>query len=226
MIETIGYLHPAPSPPNETTVNAIPPPTLLRALIPVLLLPLSSASAAVSLIGSQLSLRTFGQDTPSSTPIITSFPMSSVVGHPKIEFPDVSSYFNPESGVPPGTYLVNVSIDAGADFLSIDFDEAGFGNFNAGYQNTYVFTFEAATALEITAVSIDGPTNTLGMTADRVTFAGNELFVNVQALSFSPSSFVRINLNAVPEPSTLWITTSGALGLAFRRKRRIRCEVG
>ncbi len=150
-----------------------------------------------------------------------------------MEFPNVASLFDPSTGVPPGfaRSLVDVSIDAGADYLAIDFDNAGFNTFARGFQNTYVFTFTAPIALQITDVLID-PRTTLGLTSDRVTFNGNELFVNVQGLSYNPNSFARINISgttvpdsgaaAVPEPSSVFSLGIVALAGTILKRRTKR----
>lgn len=174
-----------------------------------------------TLVGSELRLRTEAQSTSTSQLFVTSFPASAIVSESTVEFPNVASLFDPSTGVPPGfaRSLVDVSIDAGADYLAIDFDNAGFNRFATAFQNTYVFTFTAPTALQITDVVID-PQTTLGLTADRVSFDGNELFVNVQGLPFNPNSFARINLSGttgntvppVPEPS--FMSSLGIVALA------------
>jgi PEP-CTERM motif len=194
-----------------------------------------------TLVGSELKLRTEGQSTSTSQLFITSFPASATVSESSVEFPTVESLFDPSVGVPPGfaRSLVNTSIDAGVDFLAIDFDNAGSNRFATGFKNTYVFTFTAPIALQITDVAIDPSTN-LGLTPDRVTFAANELFVNVQGLPFNRNSFARINLSginapapdpvpapdpipvpdpvSVPEPSSLLFLGSVALfGMVYRR---------
>ncbi len=131
-----------------------------------------------------------------------------------MEFPNIASLYDPSVGSPPGfaRSFVNTSIDVGADYLAIDFDNAGFGRFAPGFKNTEVFTFTAPIALQITGVSID-PRTTLGLTLDRVTFDGNELFINGQGLPFNPNSFVRINLSTVavsePDGSTVPDSDSG-----------------
>ena len=167
-------------------------------------------SADFSLVGSDLRLRTLAQSTPTSQLFTTSFPAVATVSETTLEFPDVSSLFDPTVGVPPGfaNSLVDVAIDAGEDYLEIDFDNAGSRGYATAFQNTYVFTFADEIALLITEATID-PITTIGLTPDRVTFEDNELFVNVQSLSYNPDSFVRINLNGVlnpdldPEPATV-----------------------
>ncbi|BAY73565.1 hypothetical protein [Nostoc parmelioides] len=188
----------------------------------------SSSALGFTLVGSELRLRTEAQSTPTSQLFVTSFPASAIVSESTVEFPNLASLFDPSTGVPPGfaRSLVDVSIDAGADYLAIDFDNAvGFNSFATGFQNTYVFTFTAPTALQITNVLID-PQTTLGLTPDRVTFKGNELFVNVQGLPFNTNSFARINLSgttvtAVPEPSFMFSLGIAALaGTILKRSTK------
>ncbi len=214
----------------------------------VAMVALSAGSAsAFSLVGSELRLRTEAQSSSTSQLFVTSFPVSATVSESIVEFPNVASLFDPTVGVPPGfaRSLVNVAIDAGADYLEIDFNNAGAGRFAPGFKNTYVFTFTAPVALQITNVLID-PRTTLGLTPDRVTFAGNELFVNVNNLLFNRDSFARLNLTttavsdavsdpvpdvisgsdaavAVPEPGTMsMLAGAAAIGALFKRYTRLR----
>lgn len=190
----------------------------------VAMVALSGGSAfGFTLTGSELRLRTEAQANSTSQLFVTSFPASAIVSESIVEFPNVESLFDPSIGVPPGfaRSLANVAIDAGTDYLAIDFDNAGTSRFASGFKNTYVFTFTAPIALQITSVLID-PRTTLGLTPDRVTFNANELFVNVQGLPFNPNSFARINLSgttvsnpnnaAVPEPSSMLGLSVVALG--------------
>lgn len=161
-------------------------------------------SADFSLVGSELKLRVEAQATPTSQLSITSFPASAIVSESAVEFPNVESLFDPNAPNPINFGgLVDVAIDAGVDYLEIDFDNAGSRGYATGFQNTYVFSFADAVALQITGATID-PLTTLGLTPDRISFVDNELFVNVQSLPFNPSSFARINLtgtlNPVPDP--------------------------
>lgn len=190
----------------------------------------SAYAATVSLIGTELGLRAEAQATPTSQLFVTSFPASATVSESSVEFPDVASLFDPTVGVPPGfaSSLVDVAIDAGADFLEIDFtNSAPFSLFATGFKNTYVFTFASSIAVNITDAVIDTDLTTLGLTDDRVTFSGNELFVNVQSLPFNTSTFARINLTAeeavapIPLPAGLPLMLTGLLsvGLLARRKK-------
>ncbi|MBE9126316.1 MULTISPECIES: PEP-CTERM sorting domain-containing protein [unclassified Coleofasciculus] len=182
-----------------------------------------SSAMGATLVGSELKLRLELQRTPTSELLVSPFPASAIVSESAVEFPNAQSL-----GSVPGFSIVNVAIDAGADYLELDYPNAGFGRFSNTFKNTYVFTFSAPVALQITEVLID-PSTTLGLTPDHVTFDGNELSVNVRGLSYNRNSFVRLNLStvaasepdgspvpdsgvAVPEPSS--VLSLGILALA------------
>ncbi|MEM0978682.1 MAG: hypothetical protein AAGH78_00275 [Cyanobacteria bacterium P01_H01_bin.58] len=95
-------------------------------------------SADFSLIDSELRLRTIAQGTPTSELFVTSFPAVATVSDSAVEFPTVESLFDPSVGVPPGfaNSLVNVAIDAGTDYLEIDFDNTRFTRYATAFQNT------------------------------------------------------------------------------------------
>lgn len=192
----------------------------------------SALGASFSLVGTELQLRAENQLTPTSPLSIISFPASAIVSETEVEFPDVESLFDPAADNPLGAgRLVDVAIDAGTDYLEIDFNNAGSGQFLSGFQNTYVFTVTAPIALQITDALLDEQTTTLGLTPERVDFAGNELLVNVEGLSYNSDSFVRIDLSAVeapdaepvsvPEPGNAFVLVSVALvGLVLQELRR------
>lgn len=153
--------------------------------------------ANAGLLGTELSLRVLAQATSTSTPFITSFERTALVDESIVEYPDVSSFFNPGSPVPPGfaRSLVNVAIDVGDNYIDIDFDNSSpFNRFASGFENTYVFKFDNSAAVNILGGEIDSTVTTLGLQPSNVRFVGNELFVNVESLSFNPSSFARIKL--------------------------------
>ncbi|NET70305.1 MAG: PEP-CTERM sorting domain-containing protein [Sphaerospermopsis sp. SIO1G2] len=167
-----------------------------------------------SLVGSELGIGVEVQSRSNSELFVNSFPVSAIVSESAVEFPNAQSLFNSNNF--PG-FIVNTAIDADTDYLSIDFDNAGFGRFLSGFKNTYVFTFTAPIALQITDIVIDAST-TLGLTPDRVTFDANQLFVNVQGLRYDSSSFARINLSGttVPNPSPTTVPEPGSmLGLGI-----------
>ena len=106
------------------------------------------------------------------------------------------------NGSPPnfsGT-LVNVSIDAGADFVEIDFStiDSSSDTFASGFQNTYALSFEGNPRLRLTDATIDSVmSNWAALTQERVSVDGNTLFVNVESLAFNRFNSVRIGLSAV-----------------------------
>ena len=188
---------------------------------------LLSMPAYAGLDGTEVSLRTLAQETPSSTPVITSFEHAAAIGS-GVEYPDVADLFNPATEGPSGFAhsLVNVAIDVASDHITIDFDNsAPFTRFASAFENTYVFRFDSAAAGNITGAQIDDSVTTLGLQPSDVRFAGNELFINVEGLAFDPSTVARVNLLAlsVPEPATYAMMLAGLMlvGWASARSRRI-----
>ncbi len=148
------------------------------------------------LVGTRLSLETWAQATQTSELFVTSFDNVVRVHDPGVEYPDVSSLFDPSSPVPPGFArgLVDVAIDIKPAAIEIDFDNVVHTQFAFGYQNTYVFTFDAAAEPLLARARIDESRTTLGLDAEDVYVRGNRVFVNVEGLTFDPTTFVRINL--------------------------------
>lgn len=155
-----------------------------------------SSAMGATLVGSELELRVEIQRTSTSELLVNSFPASAIVSESAVEFPNARSL-----GSIPGFSIVNVAINAGADYLELGYPNAGSGVFANTFKNSYVFTFSAPIALQITDVLID-PSTTLGLTPDRVTFDDNELSVNVRGLFFNKNSFVRLNLSTVDASET------------------------
>ena len=144
--------------------------------------------------------------------------VSAIVSETEVEYPNVNDFGITDTSVPgfptPVT-TVPVAIDAGADFLTIDFDNtAPFNRFVPAFQNTYIFTFESGIAPLITSAVIDTGVTTLGLVPEDITFAGNQLFVNVEGLFFNTSTFARINLTASPGTTPVPLPAGGALMLA------------
>jgi hypothetical protein len=169
-----------------------------------------SSAIGATLVGSELGLRLEIQRTPTSELLVNSSPVSAIVSESAVEFPNVRNSF----GSVPEFSIVNVAIDAGADYLELDYANAGIGRFANTFKNSYVFAFSAPLALQITNVLIDNST-TLGLTPDRVTFDDNELSVNVRGLSYNRNSFVRLNLSivAASEPDDSTVPDSGAVAV-------------
>jgi hypothetical protein len=142
------------------------------------------------------------------------------VKEPGIEIPSVKAL---EVSNPSGLSLVNVSINAGNDFLDIGFANAGSSGFASGFRNSYIFTFDSTAKPTISSAFVDPPLTTLGLTNSDLRFAGNTLEVNVHGLSFNPSSFARIeltSLNPVPLPAAVWLFGTGVIGLGALANRK------
>ena len=190
--------------------------TLLTALIYLI----STQTSQAALLGSELSLETIFQSTSASSIVTTGFLTTATVTEPGIEFRSLRALATP------GSSLVDVSINAGDNFIEIDFDNTRPPNlFVPAFQNGYLFTFASIAAINITGASIDTGITSLGLTANDLIFSGNQLFVNVEGLSFNTSTFARINLtseggvNAVPLPGTIWLFCSALLALIGVRRQ-------
>lgn len=110
----------------------------------------------------------------------------------------------PQSGTVSGRSDPNVDIDFGNQYVEFDFHNVfstGSNNrFGPAQQNSYLFSFDAPRPIEIMSATIDSSVTTLDLTADDVTFSGNELIVNVESLSFDASTFARIELQISQAP--------------------------
>lgn len=203
--------------------------------IPTVLALSSGSASALTLVGSELRYRGEVQRTLASELFVRTFPASAIVSESAVEFPSAASLFDPTSPDVPGFgATVNVSMDAGADFIEINYDNAGFGLYARGVQNTGIFTFTAPIALQITEAVVDPSTTFNGFFSDpeRVTFDGNELAINYQSLPYNPNSFIRINLEtaaaepdlvSVPEPSTTFLLAGLAVvGAAGGLRRAVQ----
>lgn len=75
-----------------------------------------------TLIGTELSLETIFQSTPSSSVNTIGFLTTATVREPGVEFPSLSA--TQVSNPPLGLQLVNVAINSGNNFIEIDFDNS------------------------------------------------------------------------------------------------------
>jgi len=146
--------------------------------------------------GQELRINVIGQATPESEVIFLGFETLAIVDQRYVEFPSIAAIDNPASGAPPGFsgQLVDVAIDVSTDTLTIDFDNAPpFTTFASGFQNTYVFTFLGANVQNIGNAQIDRTVTNLNLEDSDVTVEGNQLFVNVESLTFNADTFIKIN---------------------------------
>ena len=177
-----------------------------------------------TLLGTELSIETVFQQTSGSTVETIGFLTTATVVEPGVEFPSLAAteVINP----PFGLQVVDVAINAGDDFIEIDFDNATFAMFASAFLNGYIFTFDSNVAVDIVDATIDTAVTTLGITASDIAFSGNQLTVNVESLPFNTSTFARINLKSVvgsspvPEPALAWLLSFGLLGLVGITKRK------
>ncbi len=190
----------------------------ILAIAAVVFCALAQVSEA-ALIGTELGFQGVYQ-VNSTSPVSTLTSLNTVtVKEPGIEIPSVKAL---EVSNPSGLSLVDVSINAGNDFLDIGFANAGFSRFASGFRNSYIFTFNSALAPSISSAFVDPALTTLGLTNSDLRFSGNTLEVNVHGLSFNPSTFARINLtslNPVPLPAAVWLFGAGLLGLGAMANR-------
>lgn len=191
----------------------------ILAIAAVVFCALAQVSEA-ALIGTELGFQGVYQ-VNSTSPVSTLTSLNTVtVKEPGIEIPSVKAL---EVSNPSGLSLVDVSINAGNDFLDIGFANAGFSRFASGFRNSYIFTFNSALAPSISSAFVDPALTTLGLTNSDLRFSGNTLEVNVHGLSFNPSTFARINLtslNPVPLPAAVWLFGAGLLGLGALANRK------
>ena len=140
-----------------------------------------------------------------------------------------------------GTAIVGAGIEFPLSVISSDLTDNQIHIFVSA--NTPTATFGAAsffgfrfydaggTVPDITGLSINGSTNLAGLDASRLTFDTNNIFINLQGLTFQgPTStqpltnlLLDVQFAAVPEPSTMTLLGCGlALGMIKMRRRETR----
>ncbi len=142
------------------------------------------------LIGTELSLKTIYQQTPTSPIHTTGFSTTATVVEPGVEFPNIPYDFTGASNL-----QTAISINIGENFVEIDFENvAPLAMFTPSFNNAYILKFESTTAINIASAEIDETVTTLALASSDVKFVGNELSINAEGLRFNSSSYVRINL--------------------------------
>ena len=175
---------------------------------------LASGNASAALIGTQLSIQTQYQQYAESEIHTTGFLTTATVVEPGVEFSSLAA--TEVENPPQGFQVVDVAINAGDNYLEIDFSNVNHFSFSSAYFNGYVFTFESSVAPVITNATLDTSITTMGLVNSDLLFTGNQLFVNVEGLLFNTSTVARINLdsvNPVPVPAAVWLFGSGLIGL-------------
>lgn len=160
-----------------------------------------ATAQSIDFDGQEIRINVIGQATPESEVIFLGFETLAIVDQEYVEFPSIAAIDNPASGAPPGFggRLVDVAIDVSTNTLAIDFDNAPPSTtFASGFQNTYVFTFLGAKEQTIRSAQIDRTVTNLDLEDSDVTVDGNQLYVNVESLTFNADTFVKINFEVTP----------------------------
>jgi hypothetical protein len=89
-----------------------------------------------------------------------------------VQFPSAESLFD-GAPRPPDSFIVETSIDAGAEYIEVDFDNAGSATFAPWVQNTYVFGFAADALLTVTGAAADRSVSNLAILDENVFFGGS-----------------------------------------------------
>ena len=189
-------------------------------------------SAKADLIGSNVSLGSFYQQTSSSSPIALTTTATVPVNASSVEIPSVAAYEVVANLIQNNFSIRDNAIDIGATSINETFENTNTsGVFGTGYMNDLVFTFESAPLVDITGAVVD-PSSTLGVTNADLSFEDNQLFVNYSGVAFDPSSVLQIDLvvlggpdnagTSVPEPASLILLATGIIGMgvATRHHRR------
>lgn len=192
----------------------------ISAITAVVFCALAQVSEA-ALIGTELGLQGVYQATSTSPAYAVTSLNTVTVREPGIEIPSTSAL---AVSNPTGLPVANLSINAGNDFLDIGLaNSAPYSLFASGYRNSLVFTFDSVAKPSISSAVVDPALTTLGLTNSDLRFSGNKLEVNVQGLSFNPSTFARIDLtslNPVPLPAAVRLFGAGLLGLGALANRK------
>lgn len=157
-----------------------------------------------------------------------SVPATQTVGS-GVEFPSGTLELA-SNGVPTGTFIIGVGIDVRA--ASIDLDYTQSATATSATFNGYVFDFDPSSPV-ITGVSLD-PLTTFKSSQLGLGFSDHEVTLNVEGLSFTPSSEILLDLDfagttvqptVVPEPPSvlLLMTGCGLAGALMWQKRRSLC---
>lgn len=192
-------------------------------------------AATVSLFGTELSTQVQYQQSGGTQRAGLTFSDTSTVG-PGVEVPDLADLEIASN--PFNLFVVPVSVDAGSDYIQLDYAKAGSGAFAGGAFNGYRFTFDSTVPVNILSAKVNPITTLAGFDESRLAFDGSNLFANVASLGYRSSSILRIDLAAetagepgvpvpphappavpIPLPATAWVMLLGLAGLGTLRLR-------
>ena len=160
--------------------------------------PATGTASDAGLLGKEFSLQVQYQLSPTSEMEAISFLDTQPVSEVAVEFPNAADLQIEDNRH--NLFVVDVSIDVGSDFIAIGFEDAGSGRFADGFFNGYAFIFDSVTPVKILSVSVDTAVTSLGIDDSNLTFTDNILRLNVATLSYSPSTFARINISTAGDP--------------------------
>lgn len=181
----------------------------LAALVGVALLAASPRAGADFLQGKQLSVQVYFPD------------MNTPVGTPQVFTANGTSEVE-LSGSAPGGFIVDVSLIVSDTTIEFIYKQAA--GFTAASFNGYVFKDVSTDIPAFTALAVDPATTLSGFGAGRISFTSNQINVNVEGLSASVGTVLKLDLTVaapVPEPASVALLGAGLVPAAVLARRRV-----
>jgi Ca2+-binding RTX toxin-like protein/murein DD-endopeptidase MepM/ murein hydrolase activator NlpD/uncharacterized protein YcfL len=146
-------------------------------------------------LGREIRVETFGSYLEHGYDLIV--PQVRTVSDTLVEYQDLSSF---------GLYSGNqipAAIDIGRTSITYEISSSAAGTFYAASFNGIQVSDADGLVPPIIGVSIDAAANSLGITADRVTFGENDIAVNVQGLPYQPGQgfTLHVSFGDAPTPA-------------------------